>query len=56
MRDGVEEFLQNYNGVSFWWQSASMYTDIKVNSDAVGDTGFGVYWQGWRCAAPWHKT
>ncbi|XP_053143522.1 uncharacterized protein LOC128341261 [Hemicordylus capensis] len=50
-----ESFLAGYNGVTFWRQEQLLEADLQVHSDAAGGAGFGLYFRGRWCAAPWPR-
>ena len=48
-----EQFLEQFNGVSFWRSEISLKADNQVNSDAAGAQGFRIYFRGRWCAGTW---
>ena len=48
-----EQFLAQFNGVSFWRSEISLKAEVQVNSDAAGAQGFGIYFRGRWCAGTW---
>ena len=41
-----KQFLDHFNGVSFWRSELSLRAEVQVNSDAAGALGFGIYFRG----------
>ncbi|XP_041429517.1 uncharacterized protein LOC121397210 isoform X1 [Xenopus laevis] len=46
-------FLQEYNGRSYWLSDPKSNRDLDLFTDASGALGFGAYFKGAWCAAPW---
>lgn len=38
-----QQFLENFNGVSFWRDERLLEAELQVHSDAAGGLGFGLY-------------
>lgn len=51
-----QQFLDDFNGTSFWRDSQLLRADFQVHSDAAGGHGFGLYFRGHWCAQPWPDT
>lgn len=47
------EFLSSYNGVSVWQQPLELKGGMEIHLDAVGASGFGVYFNGHWCSSKW---
>lgn len=48
-----DQFLQAFNGVSFWHENMRLEAELQITSDASGSVGFGVYFRGHWCAEVW---
>lgn len=48
-----QNFLIDFNGISFWRQTRLLEASLQISSDASGSVGFGVYFQGRWCAQRW---
>ena len=47
------QFLQKFNGISFWRSEIRLQAEFQVHSDAAGGIGFGIYFRGRWCVGTW---
>lgn len=45
-----QEFLENFNSISFWREDLRLGTELQIHMDAGGSTVFGVYFRSHWCA------
>ncbi|KAM9311580.1 LOW QUALITY PROTEIN: uncharacterized protein PAF06_009408 [Gastrophryne carolinensis] len=46
-------FLSSFNGLVYWLDPVRENREVGLFTDAAGSTGFGAYFAGRWCAAPW---
>ncbi|XP_041435508.1 uncharacterized protein LOC121399294 isoform X1 [Xenopus laevis] len=49
-------FLRDYNGRAYWLSKPETNTELDLFTDAAGSLGFGAYFKGAWCAAPWPES
>ena len=53
------QFLDQYNGISFWRSQRLLKAEFQVQLDTAGSAGFGIYYRGRWCAGTspdeWHQ-
>ena len=47
------QFLDKFNGISFWRSEIGLRADFQVHLDAAGSLGFGFYFQDRWCSGIW---
>ena len=47
------QFLDGFNGISFWRDEVHVKAEFQVHSDAAGSSRYGVYFRGRWCAGLW---